>query len=207
MSSLWGGIKSAARPLSAYGRGNSTGRNLGMNSSGMGGYQSTGSSDTHEFGRMQQFTPEQMQLFQQLFGHLGPDSFLSKLAGGDEEMFNQIEAPAKRQFSGQIGNLASRFSGTGLGARHSSGFQNAATAASGDFAQGLQSQRLGLQRQAIGDLLGLSNQLLGQRPYETFATEKKPSFLESLMGGLGSGAGQAGGAAAIMKLLPLLGLL
>jgi hypothetical protein len=207
MSSLWSGIKSAARPLSTYGSSNRTGVKSGQRTGQLGGYESTGSSDTHEFGRMQQFTPEQMQLFQQLFGHLGPDSFLSKLAGGDESTFAEMEAPALRQFSGLQGNLASRFSGMGAGARRSSGFQNTANQASSDFAQGLQSQRLGLQRQAIGDLLGFSNQLLGQRPYETFATEKKPSFLESLMGGLGSGAGQAGGAAAIMKLLPLLGLL
>lgn len=188
---------------SMYGASTRTGINSGQRSGQMGGYQKTGSSKTHEFGRMQQFTPEQMQLFQQMFGHLGPDSFLSKLAGGDEETFNQIEAPALRQFSGLQGNLASRFSGMGSGARKSSGFQNTANQASSDFAQGLQSQRQGLQRQAVGDLMGFSNQLLGQRPYETFANEKKPGFLESLMGGLGNLGGQAGG----LSLFKLLGLL
>jgi hypothetical protein len=47
---------------------------------------------------MQQFTPEQMQLFQQLFGHLGPDSFLGQLASGSEEGFAEMEAPAWRDF-------------------------------------------------------------------------------------------------------------
>jgi len=143
----------------------------------------------YKAGRMQQFTPEQMQLFQSLFSQLGPDSYLSKLAGGDEGTFEQIEAPAMRQFSGLQGNLASRFSGMGMGGRRSSGFQNTATQASSDFAQDLQSRRQGLQRQALQDLMGMSNNLLGQRPYEQFLTPKKPSFLQSLLGALGENTG------------------
>ena len=61
-------------------------------------------------GQIQQFTPEMMDLFKQLFSHVGPDSFLSKLASGDEETFNQIERPALKQFAGLQGGLASRFS-------------------------------------------------------------------------------------------------
>ncbi len=84
---------------------------------------------------LQNFTPEQMQLFQQMFGQVSPDSFTSRLAGGDEEMFNQLEAPALKQFSGLQGNLASRFSGMGMGGRNSSGFQNTMNSAASDFAQ------------------------------------------------------------------------
>jgi hypothetical protein len=135
----------------------------------------------YQSGQMQQFTPEQMQLFQSLFGHLGEGSYLSRLAGGDQSFFDEVEAPAKRQFSGLQGNLASRFSGMGTGARNSSGFQNTATQASSDFAQDLQSRRQGLQRQAITDLMGMGNQLLGQRPYEQFLT-KKPDFLSKILG-------------------------
>lgn len=145
----------------------------------------------YQTGQLAQFDPEQMQLFQQLFSHLGPNSYLSKLASGDESTFNQIEAPALRQFSSLQGNIASRFSGMGSGARRSSGFQNALTGASSDFAQQLQSQRMGLQRQALQDLFGMSNQLLSQRPYETTLTEKPTSFLEKLLVGLAGGAGTA----------------
>ena len=123
-------------------------------------------------GQIQQFTPEMMDLFQRYMGMAGPDSYLSKLAGGDEETFNQIERPALQQFTGLQGNLASRFSGMGLGARRSSGFQNTANAAAQDFASQLQSQRHGLQRQAIMDLSDISSNLLGQRPYEQFLTKK-----------------------------------
>jgi hypothetical protein len=132
-------------------------------------------------GQLQQFSPEQMQLFQQLFGNLGPDSFLSRLAGGDQSMFEQMEAPAMQQFQGLQGQLASRFSGMGTGARRSSGFQNTANQATSDFAQQLQANRLGLQNQAIQDLMGLGNQLLNQRPYEQFLTKKQPSFWKQLL--------------------------
>lgn len=147
----------------------------------------------YRFFEKPQFTPEQMELFKSLFGQLGPESFLGKLSSGSPEMFEQLEAPALRQFGALQGNIASRFSGMGSGARRSSGFQNTLNQASSDFAQQLQSQRLGLQRQALQDLLGLSSQLLGQRPYEQFVTPKNKSFLQELglgiTGGLGQGLG------------------
>lgn len=137
-------------------------------------------------GQLQQFTPEQMQLFQQMFGHLGPDSYLSQLASGDQSFFDEMEAPAHRNFQGALGQLASRFSGMGTGGRHGSGFQNTATAAASNFAQDLQSNRQSLQRQAINDLMGLSSQLLGQRPYDQFLVEKqqKPNYWGEIGGKL-----------------------
>ena len=147
-----------------------------------GGYQT---------GQMQQFTPEQMQLFQSMFGHLGSNSFLGRLASGDQSMFNEMEQPAWRDFQGAQAQLGSRFSGLGTGSLKSSGFRNTATAGASQFAQDLQSQRLGLQNQAIRDLQGMSNQLLQQRPYENFMMEKKPGFFESLLGSLFGAGGQA----------------
>jgi len=148
---------------------------------------------------IQQFTPEQMQLLQQMMGHAGPESFLSKLAGGDQSMFEQMEAPAMRQFAGLQGNIASRFSGMGMGSRKSSGFQNVMGQAGSDFAQDLASKRQGLQRQAIMDLMGISGELLGQRPYEQFLTQKKPSFMQqwlqhgaNTMGAVAKGASAGG---------------
>lgn len=147
-------------------------------------------------GQLQQFTPEQMELFQQMFSNLGPDSYLSRLAGGDEETFNQIEAPAMRQFNELQGGLASRFSGgvgggsqAQLGNRRSSGFQNTATAASSNFAQDLASQRQQLQQQAIKDLMGLSNELLNQRPVDRALFQKPQKQEKKALGGWGSVAG------------------
>ena len=128
----------------------------------------------YEMSQYDQYTPEQHDLQRQGFQSVGPDSFLSKLAGGDQSLFGQLEAPALQQHSSQQGNLASRFSGMGMSGRHSSGFQNEATSASSNFAQQLQSQRMGLQRNAITDLHAMSQQLLGNRPYETQLNQKPP---------------------------------
>ena len=145
----------------------------------------TGKVGGYNVGRMNRFTPEQMQLFQSMFSHVSPDSFTGKLAQGDESTFNEIEAPALRQFGALQGNLASRFSGMGSGARRSSGFQNTINQAGSDFAQDLQSRRQGLQRQALQDLFGMSNDLLRQEPFEQFLMEpkQKKSFLQKLLGG------------------------
>ena len=140
---------------------------------------------------LQQFTPEQMQLFQDMFSHVGPESFTSRIAGGDQSAFGEMEAPALREFSGQLGNLASRFSGMGMGARKSSGFQNTATAASSNFAQDLASKRMGLQRQAIQDLMGMSKDLLGQRPFEKGLVEKQKPWWQELLMGLGQTGAKA----------------
>lgn len=145
----------------------------------------------YRVGQLQQFTPEQMNLFQQMFGHLGADSPLSKMAMGDEDQFEQMEAPAHRMFQGQMGQLASRFSGMGQGGRHSSGFQNTATAANSNFSQDLASKRQQLQRQALNDLMGFSNQMLGQRPQERFLTEKEPSFFDKWLAMAGRTMGAA----------------
>lgn len=138
-------------------------------------------------GTLQQFTPEMMQLFSQLFGHVGPDSYLSKLAGGDEAMFQQMEQPAWRQFQEAQGQLGSRFSGFGMGAQKGSGFRNAAGQQASDFAMQLAAQRQQLQRQALEDLMGYSNTLLSQKPYENYLVQK-PQEESSGAGGLIGGA-------------------
>lgn len=175
-----------------------TGMRPGRSSTGMAPSLNVGKAKGgYKPAQMQQFTPEQMNLFQQMFGQVSPDSYLSKLAGGDEGMFNQIEAPAMRQFQGLQGNIASRFSGMGSGgARRSSGFQNTMNQASSDFASDLQSQRMGLQRNAIRDLMEMSGQLLGQRPNENYMIKQEPGgfqqFLSQLTGGVGTGIGSFG---------------
>lgn len=141
----------------------------------------------------QQFTPEQMQLFQQMFSQVSPGSDLSRLAGGDQSRFGEIEAPALKQFGQLQGNLASRFSGMGSGARRSSGFQNTMSSAASDLSQSLQGQRMGLQRQALQDLMGMSSSLLAQRPQENFLLPEKKPFWQELLMGLAGGAGQAAG--------------
>jgi hypothetical protein len=145
--------------------------------------------------RFQSYTPEQMQLFQDQFQHVGPGSYLSRLASGDQSLFAQQEAGAKQQFGEQQGDIASRFSGMGMGARRGSGFQNSQNQASSDFASRLQSNRMDLQRNAIKDLMGMSNELLGQRPYEDYAVtpDEETPWWQSILGeALPIAAGAAG---------------
>lgn len=137
--------------------------------------------------QLQQFTPEAMQQLQSLYGHVGPESYLAKLAGGDQSAFEEMEAPAMRQFSALQGNLASRFSGMGTGGRHSSGFQNTMNQAGSEFAQDLASKRMQHRRNAIQDLMGFSEMLMGQKPYETGLVQKqqKPNPWGQFMQGIG----------------------
>jgi len=164
-----------------------------------------------KLGQLGNFTPEMMSLFKQLFQHVSPESYLSRLGAGEEGIFDEMEAPAFRQFNAQQGNIASRFSGMGgkgsFGSRQSSGFQNDMSQASSNFAQDLQSRRQSLQQQAIRELMGLGSNLLSQRPYEQFLVDKqqKPSAWGGFLGGLGGAipgaiggllSGGPGGAAA-----------
>ena len=146
--------------------------------------ESSGKVGGYNVGRLQNFTPEQQQLFSSLFSHVSPGSYLSRLAGGDEAAFAEQEAPALRQFGQLQGNIASRFSGMGAGARRSSGFGHSINQAASSFAQDLQSRRQALQRQALMDLLGISGELLGQRPEEQFLMRpnQKRSFGEQIIG-------------------------
>ncbi len=163
--------------------------------SSSGGFSGDKVPKGYKLGQVQQYTPEQMELYNQQFGQVGPDSYLSRLAGGDESLYAEQEAPALRQFNELQGNTASRFSGAGMGARRSSGFQNQSTAAASNFAQELQSKRQDLQRQALNDLMGYSNQILAQRPYDRqiYQKEEKPSYWSQIAG---EGAKQIPGAVA-----------
>lgn len=152
------------------------------------------------------FTPEQQQLFKQQFGRLGPDSYLSRLAGGDESTFQQLEAPAMRQFGELQGQIASRFSGAGMGGRRSSGFNLSQSSAAQEFAEKLQAQRMGLQQQALRDLHGMSMDLLNQRPYENVLLEEKLPFWKQLLLGSSGGLGQGLGTGLGGGFLKLLGL-
>jgi len=174
-------------------------------STSMGGNQGYGSfSKPQKVGKtglesinINQFTPEQSALFGRMFGSVSPDSYTAKLAGGDQDTFNQLEAPALRQFSEFQGGLASRFSGQGgVGANRTSGAMNQQTSAASNFAQDLQAKRTSLMRQATQDLHSMSQDLLGQRPEEQYMYEpqKKQSFWDSILGiGLPAAGAAAGG--------------
>lgn len=145
-------------------------------------------------------TPQQMDLFNFLTGgasqglRSGGMDFLSGLAGGDPSQFAQMEAPALRQFGQLQGNIGSRFSGIGSGAQRSSGFQNTMSGAAGDLAERLQGNRINLQQNAVNQLLGLSQSLLGQDLNENMLIPKKTPFWQDLLLGLVGGGSKIAGA-------------
>jgi hypothetical protein len=148
---------------------------------------------------MPTLSPEQMNLFKQIFGAAGPGinqsvGQLSQMAGGgDENYWKQQEAPAMRQFEELQGNIASRFSGAGMGARKSSGFNNAQSGAAVDLSERLQSQRMGLQQNAISQLMGLYGSLMGTQTQENALIPKQKKWWEELAPALAGGIGQLGG--------------
>jgi PPE-repeat protein len=162
----------------SYGMGSPTGANSGNYGKEFKEKVPSG----YKAGTLQQYTPQQNQLFEQSFSHVSPDSYLGRLAGGDESLYAEMEAPALRQFGELQGGMASKFSNAGMGSRRSSGFQNTMNQAGADFAQQLQSNRQSLRQQAIKDLMGMSSELLDKRPYERYLTPKEPSFMDKWLG-------------------------
>jgi hypothetical protein len=165
-----------------------TGQGAGMTNTGM-----SAPKPPKGYKSVQNFTPDMMQLMQQLIGQLGPESFLGRIANGDQSVFEELEAPALKQFSGIQGNIASRFSAGGggqgaLSSRKSSGFQNAQNQAASDFSQQLQANRVGMRENAIKELQGAGNQLLQQQPYSL--VEKQKPWWQEAATGFAQGAGQ-----------------
>ena len=127
-------------------------------------------------------------VYQKLFG----------MASGDEGTFDQLEKPALRQFNEVIApGIASRYSGSGIS--NSSGMQNSIAGAGASLAEQLQSQRTGLMRQSMQDVLGLGNMLLGT-PTQQFGITQKESLLRDLMQLLGTAGGQFGSTYGALKL-------
>lgn len=156
------------------------------------GYSGNKIPKGYSLGQMQNYDPQQMQTYQNQFQHVSPDSYLGKLAAGDQSEFAALEAPALRQLNEIQGNTASRFSGMGQGGRRSSGFQNTMSAQTNNFAEQLQAQRMNIRNQAIQSLMSMSNTLLGQSPYEQFMVKNQPK--QNKWGGpLGAAVGGVGG--------------
>lgn len=143
----------------------------------------------YDLTQLSNFTPQMHQLFQSLFSHLQPGSYLSRLAGGDESIFEQIEKPAWANLQRGMGDLASRFSYGGGGpgamsARHGSGFQLGSGQLVSDFASNLAANRQQLQMNALKELMGLSGNLLNQRPFENVLTpqQEEPDYWGQILG-------------------------
>jgi hypothetical protein len=147
---------------------------------------------------MSTLSPQQQQLMDRLMrgSEGGIDSslsYLSRLAGGDQSMFEEMEAPAMRQFGQMQGDIANRFSGAGMGqngmsARKGSGHANAQNSAASSFAEQMAGKRMGLQQSAVEQLMAMSQGLLNRQTQENIVSPKR-NMWGDLFGALGGGAG------------------
>lgn len=133
----------------------------------------------------------QQQNFQQGQG------FLNNLFN-DPDFFNNIEAPAMRQFSEEIiPNLANQFAGMGSGGSFGTAFRNQANREGSNLAERLSANRTGMQQQGANQALGYGQaqnnnfmQLLQQALQPTQNTYSQPTggLFGPLLGALGGGA-------------------
>jgi hypothetical protein len=145
---------------------------------------------------------QQRGLYDELYGSVRPSlgpatSQLSQLAQGNQGIFDQLEAPAFRQFKEQLmPRLAEQQTARGGG--RSSGYLNRLQGATSNFAQDLQSQRMGLQQNALSQLLGLGQNLMNTQTEQPYLQKKTSTrLLESLAQLMGKGPEIAGGIAKI----------
>lgn len=145
-------------------------------------------------------TGEQGQYLQQLMqmlSSLGPEvqNYFKDLFSEDPQAFEKFAAPAKREFEEQIiPGIAERFTGMGMGAQDSSGFQQSLGQAGAGLSERLAALREGLKSQGISQLQGMSGQGLGTRAFETAVRPRQPGFLENILGPAIGAAGKIGGA-------------
>jgi hypothetical protein len=150
------------------------------------------------FDQLPTMDPQQTQLFQQLISGLSGGNagggamgsgmnFLQGILGGDTSKF---EAPLMRQFNEQtVPGIAERFSGMGAGSQGSGAFGQQLGAAGAGLSENLGALRGGLQMQALGPLMQMLQQAMGNRSFENIHRPSTPGF----MGQMGQGMGQAAG--------------
>ena len=75
----------------------------------------------YRLGQLGRFTPEQQELFGQLFSNVGPQSYLSQLSKGEGQQFQDMDEQSWRDYQGALGDLNEGF--TGMGGKNSSGYR------------------------------------------------------------------------------------
>lgn len=142
------------------------------------------------------FNPQQEDLLNQILGSISAPlgsgvQNLQNILGGDEASFKAFERPARRGFEQQtLPTIAERFTGTfGTGSQKSSAFGQALGTAGRELEEDLLSKRMGMQGNALSQLLQLLAPALQARQQE-YVKPRQPGFLESIGVPLAQGAAQ-----------------
>ncbi len=142
------------------------------------------------------YNPQQEELLNMLLGSLGQQlpgglQNLQNILGGDQGTFEAFERPARRAFEQQtIPTIAERFTGQGAGAQRSSAFGQALGTAGRELEEDIFSKRIGMQSDALSQLLGMLGPAISPRQYQ-YTKPRQPGFLESLGVGAAEGVGKA----------------
>ena len=141
------------------------------------------------------YNPQQEQLLNTALGGLQQQlplglQNLRNILGGDEETFESFFAPARRNFEQKtLPSIAERFTGMlGEGSQRSSAFGQQLGEAGKSLEEDIFSQRIGMQQDALMQLLQLMSPALAQREYE-YTTPRQAGFLENLGVGAAQGLG------------------
>ena len=143
------------------------------------------------------FDPQQEKLLDQLLGALQSNlgsgvQNLQNILGGDEETFEAFQRPARRDFEQKtLPTIAERFTGLfGEGSQRSSAFGQALGTAGRELEENLFSQRIGMQSDALSQLLSFLGPALSPRKHQ-YQTQRQPGFLENIGVPIAQGVGQA----------------
>lgn len=106
---------------------------------------------------------------------------LQNILGGDEETFKAFQRPARRAFEQEtLPSIAERFTGMfGPGSQQSSAFGQALGTAGRELEENLLSSRIGMQQNALSQLLSLLSAGLSPRQYE-YTQPREPGLLENV---------------------------
>lgn len=143
------------------------------------------------------YNPTQENLLNQILGSLStPMSSgvqnLQNILGGDSATFEAFQRPARRDFEQKtLPTIAERFTGTfGEGSQRSSAFGQSLGAAGRELEENLFSQRLGMQGDALSQILQLLGPALAPRKYQ-YQTSRQPGLIENVLVGGAQGLTQA----------------
>lgn len=141
------------------------------------------------------YDQDQQDILNQLLGGIsGPLTSglqnLQNILGGDQGFFDRFQAPARRDFQQEtLPSIAERFTGNmGEGSQQSSAFGQAMASAGKELEEDLFSQRIGMQSNALNQLLQMLSPALSPRRHR-YTTNRQPGFLENVIMAYLSGSG------------------
>lgn len=143
------------------------------------------------------YNPQQENLLNQILGSIQSPlgsgvQNLQNILGGDATTFEAFQRPSRRDFEQKtLPTIAERFTGEfGEGSQRSSAFGQALGTAGRELEENLFSQRIGMQGDALSQLLQLLGPALAPRRYQ-YTRPREPGFIENVGVGAAQGLAQA----------------